>query len=569
MARDNHPMQQEILRVNASKIRDHASKYHDVLSKYDILKDINEPLLAWYGSRGSLPWRTDLSDEDLQALSAKEKAQRAYEVWVSEIMLQQTQVATVIPYFERWIAAFPTVKKLSQASIDEVNTLWKGLGYYSRASRLLKGAQTVMEDYNGALPSDPEELVKKIEGIGPYTAGAIASIAYGVSTPTVDGNIQRVICRYLAIYADMKKKPVLDYIWKRAEELVPKKRAGHWNQALMDLGATICTPKNPKCSECPLNRSCLGFAETRYIPWSTREADIEDLASPSKADKRASKACSLCLPLDPPSLKREVTLFPLKVVKKKSRDEDIAVCVTRWKGAEETKVLLIKRPEKGLLAGLDEFPNVIMPDGESDIESRFEASLDLLQEVLSISDASIEEMKESPQARRESGSIKHIYSHINAMFHCRLLDIPAADDKAPRIRSEWKSRARWVDELEVDNANISTGHVKVWKLVGNEGSALAVKKNGKGGAPASKRKVVEKKEEKGQMKLSFTKSVSVSSVKHKEEVTVVEKEVESVAVQMETTENRRVHDKATSSSAAAATTPRKKRRIDISSDEDE
>lgn len=212
-----------------------------------------------------------------------------------------------------------------------------------------------------------------------------------------------------------------------------------------------------------------------------------------------------------------------------------------------------------------------MPDSESDVKSRFEASLDLLQEVLSLSDAQVEELQSNPKAKREVDSIKHIYSHINAMFHCRMLDLPG-DKSPPRIRSEWKSRARWVNEGEVDNANISTGHVKVWKSVSDNENGLRKSKNGKSGAPSGKRKVTEnKKEEKGQMKLSFTKSVSVSSKTTKnmkdgvigEEVEVVEAIIEERSMKTENRAAAVVHDTATASS------PRKKRRIDISSDEEE
>lgn len=214
-----------------------------------------------------------------------------------------------------------------------------------------------------------------------------------------------------------------------------------------------------------------------------------------------------------------------------------------------------------------------MPDSESDVKSRFEASLELLQEVLSLPDAQVEDLQGSLKAKKEVDSIKHIYSHINAIFHCRMLDLPSDDKSPPRIRSGWKSRARWVDEGEVDNANISTGHVKVWKSVnGSENGLSSKSKSGKSGAPLGKRKVTEnKKEEKGQMKLSFTKSVSVSSKTMKkvddeeirEKVEVVEATIEESSMKTENRAAAVVHDKATASS------PKKKRRIDISSDEEE
>lgn len=196
------------------------------------------------------------------------------------------------------------------------------------------------------------------------------------------------------------------------------------------------------------------------------------------------------------------------------------------------------------------------PDEESDADSRLEAALELLRMVLSIPKEQVDDLlKVSPKARKETGSIKHIYSHINAMFHCRVLDVPG--EKLPRIRSDWTARARWVDEADVDNANISTGHVKVWTLVNSEGGS----KPGKSGAP-KKSKVV-KKEEKGQMKLSFTKVVSV---KKQENVTEVIEEMESTStVEITDVASIEAHDKATLGKAGS---PRKKRRIDISSDEE-
>lgn len=212
----------------------------------------------------------------------------------------------------------------------------------------------------------------------------------------------------------------------------------------------------------------------------------------------------------------------------------------------------------GLLAGLDEFPNVIMPDGESDEDSRLEASLELLGRVLRLSAEHLKEINDG--AKKEVGSVKHIYSHINAMFYSRLLDLPG-EKTPPRVHSDWRARARWVDEVEVDDANISTGHVKVWTLVNSEAKAGSTKKKTESirGAPAKQKKKVVKEEEKGQMKLSFTKSVSV---KKQEETGTEVVESESIVQVKEITVHDGVHDE------VPVTSPRKKRRIDISSDEE-
>jgi A/G-specific adenine glycosylase len=164
----------------------------------------------------------------------KTPEQRAYEVWVSEIMLQQTQVNTVIPYYERWMAKWSTVADLALATAEEVNELWSGLGYYSRASRLHAGAKLLVEKHGGTLPKDPAELKKTVPGIGPYTAGAITSIAYGVQAELVDGNVARVYSRMRAVGGDPKAKATDSLIWKLAAEAVPADRPGAYNQALME-----------------------------------------------------------------------------------------------------------------------------------------------------------------------------------------------------------------------------------------------------------------------------------------------------------------------------------------------
>lgn len=203
-------------------------------------------LLSWYDAhKRDLPWR-DVSDP--------------YQTWVSEIMLQQTRVETVMRYFPRFIAAFPNVHALATAPLDAVLKLWEGLGYYSRARNLHRGAQEVVEQFGGALPSDPA-LLRKISGVGEYTAGAIASIAFDVRTPAVDGNVIRVISRLQGLRENVQIPSVRRAIAKAAGELVPDDRPGDFNQAVMDLGATVCVPGTPDCALCPLQSLCDAFAE--------------------------------------------------------------------------------------------------------------------------------------------------------------------------------------------------------------------------------------------------------------------------------------------------------------------
>ncbi|HEY5946784.1 MAG TPA: A/G-specific adenine glycosylase, partial [Kofleriaceae bacterium] len=194
--------------------------------------------------RRDLPWR---------------RTRDPYAIWVSEIMLQQTRVQTVIPYWERWMARFPTVTALAAAPLDDVLAAWAGLGYYSRARNLHAGAQAVTSAFAGALPRRASEL-RAVPGIGPYTAGAIASIAYGERAPLVDGNVARVLARVFAMRDDIKSSAGQKALWQRAGELMaalPDDHApGDLNQGLMELGATLCSPTSPRCLLCPLAASC-------------------------------------------------------------------------------------------------------------------------------------------------------------------------------------------------------------------------------------------------------------------------------------------------------------------------
>ena len=174
-------------------------------------------------------------------------------------MLQQTRVETVRPYYTRWLRAFPTTQALARATDDRVLKLWEGLGYYSRARNLHRAAQIVVREHAGKLPRTVEGL-RKIPGIGRYTAGAIASIAFGERTPLVDGNVARVFARVFAIRANVKSPRTLRCLWNLAEDLLPHTGAGEFNQALMELGALVCTPANPQCTACPMRRVCVGRA---------------------------------------------------------------------------------------------------------------------------------------------------------------------------------------------------------------------------------------------------------------------------------------------------------------------
>lgn len=261
------------------------------------LSGIVEPLLQWYDKHARvLPWR---------------ETPTPYHVWISEIMLQQTRVEAAKPYFDRFITALPDIPALATAPEEELLKLWEGLGYYNRVRNLQRCAKIILSDFDGELPKTLDELTS-LPGIGPYTAGAIASIAYQIPLPAVDGNVLRVITRILACSNDITKEPFKKLIAKSLSVILPK-RVGDFNQALMELGATVCLPNGaPLCLCCPISRLCRGYQTGTMLD------------------------------------------FPVKPEKKKRRIEQRTVFLFFYRG----KVALHKRPETSLLAGMWEFPNV-------------------------------------------------------------------------------------------------------------------------------------------------------------------------------------------------------------------
>lgn len=263
-----------------------------------MLEEIVVPLLSWYGRQARvLPWRSEPTP---------------YRVWVSEIMLQQTRVEAVKPYFERFMEALPAVEKLADCPEEELLKLWEGLGYYNRVRNMQKAARVIMEKYAGEIPARFDDLIR-LPGIGKYTAGAISSIAFGIPVPAVDGNVLRVITRITADGRDILKDSVKHDIAKQLQEVIPMRRAGDFNQALIELGAMVCVPNGPaKCTECPVSHLC-----------EARRRDI-------------------------------VMEFPKKTPKKARTVENRTVLLIR----DGEKIAIRKRPRKGLLAGLYEFPNM-------------------------------------------------------------------------------------------------------------------------------------------------------------------------------------------------------------------
>jgi A/G-specific adenine glycosylase len=225
------------------------------------MKTFSAKLLHWFDQFGrhDLPWQ---------------KQKTAYRVWLSEIMLQQTQVKTVIEYFHRFVARFPNVKALAMAHSDEVLHLWAGLGYYARARNLHRAAKIIHEEYHGRFPRTVDVL-QQLPGIGRSTAGAIVAIAFGDKAVILDGNVKRVLSRVYAVEGSPLDKDVIESLWAIAENLTPKERVGDYTQAIMDLGATLCTRTQPRCDDCPLQSICKAYHLNRVADFPAKKAKKE------------------------------------------------------------------------------------------------------------------------------------------------------------------------------------------------------------------------------------------------------------------------------------------------------
>jgi A/G-specific adenine glycosylase len=233
-------------------------------------------LLSWFERhRRDLPWRRDRDP---------------YRIWVSEVMLQQTQVATVVPYFERFLAAFPTLTDLAAADEQDVLRLWEGLGYYRRARDLHRAARLLRELHEGRIPSDADAL-DGVPGFGRYTRNAVLSQAFDARLPILEGNSLRVLCRLFGRDEDPTRGPLRGWLWRAAEEILPRKRAGDFNQAIMELGALVCTPTAPRCGECPLREKCVARREgvqgsIPFRPAAPRTVEVREAAVVLRRDSK-------------------------------------------------------------------------------------------------------------------------------------------------------------------------------------------------------------------------------------------------------------------------------------------
>ncbi|MHC1740261.1 MAG: A/G-specific adenine glycosylase [Anaerolineaceae bacterium] len=344
----------------------------------------SQAILTWYQkSARQLPWRG---------------IQDPYATWVSEIMLQQTRVETVIPYFQKWLIQFPTLSALAQSDEQAVLNAWEGLGYYSRARSLLKTARIVAGKWQGQLPQSRVEL-EKLPGLGRYTAAAIASIAFNQDEVVLDGNVKRVLSRILNIEVAVDTPAGEKLLWQKAEELLPSGQAGDFNQAVMDLGATICTPRSPDCVKCPVSALCqahqLGLQEER----------------------------------------------PVITEKKPIPHFQVAAAVFH-KG---DTVLIQRRPSKGLLGGLWEFPGGKLEAGETPETA-------LAREIN-------EELGVSIHIGEKLGQYKHAYTHFKVTLQAFHAEISTGEPQ-PLIASELS----WVTPQQLNNYPMG----KIDRMISND-----------------------------------------------------------------------------------------------------
>jgi A/G-specific adenine glycosylase len=354
---------------------------------------IRAKLLRWFAAHArDLPWRA----------AGPDGRRDPYRVWLAEVMLQQTQAATVVPYYERWLARFPALADLAAAPLDDVLKQWEGLGYYARARNFHRAARAVMDHHGGRVP-DTVEALRALPGIGRYTAGAIASLAFGRDAPALDGNIRRVLSRLFAVggapaAADSR-------LWALSEALLPEGRAGEFNEALMDLGASLCAPRAPACPRCPLRAHCLARAA----------------GNPEAYPPRRARA-----PL------------PHRL---------LAAAVLR---APDGELLLAQRPARGLLGGLWEFPG-----GEID------ASGPPPEQQLSAILRRRAGLRTAVRASHFIGQVRRAFTHFRITRWVAVIDLP--NQPLPKAGAA----LRWVPRGEIDRLALARSDRDILALVAN------------------------------------------------------------------------------------------------------
>lgn len=339
----------------------------------DKIEQLRARLLDWfYLNKRNLPWRGEISP---------------YRIWISEVMLQQTQVVTVLPYYERFLDAFPTLPDLAAAPLDDVLKVWEGLGYYARARNLHNAARKIMEKWDGHLPDNYVDLLS-LPGFGHYTAGAVASIAFGEVVPAVDGNVKRVLARLFAIDSNVKQGVGAVQIQTIAAELVDPQQPGDWTETLIEFGALICLPRSPRCSDCPVQDLC-----------EARQRGLEHS-------------------------------LPLRSDKKSLPHYDVTAAVIGR--TDDERVLIAQRPLDGMLGGLWEFPGGKRQSDES------------------LPDCLRREIREELGIEIEVGeplvTVKHSYTHFKITLYAYLCRLVSGDPQTLQV-ADW----RWVTLAELDN----------------------------------------------------------------------------------------------------------------------
>lgn len=349
------------------------------------IKELGKQLLPWFAQhKRPLPWREHYTP---------------YAVWISEIMLQQTQMERGVTYFTRWMQRFPDVASVAAASEEDVLRLWEGLGYYSRARHLHKAAQRIMHEHGGVFPSTIADI-RALPGIGPYTAGAIASIAFGHSLPCVDANVERVIARVFDVDSPVKQEPAAARVHALALELVPQNKAREHNQAMMELGALVCR-KKPLCEACPLAHICeshrLGIEKERPVPG------------------------------------KKAAIVPLNVV----------TGVLRCAG----KIFVQKRLDSGVWACLWEFPGGRVEEGETPEQA-------IVREFQ-------EETAFTVDVLEKLAVIRHGYTTYRITLHCFALSLKTAPDGLPVPKLTAASDYHWVSVADLDDLAMPAAHRKL------------------------------------------------------------------------------------------------------------
>lgn len=344
---------------------------------------LHKQLLGWFAAAArTLPFRG---------------TRDPYAIWLSEIMLQQTQVATVIAYYQRFLKKLPTIESLAAAKLDTVLKLWQGLGYYTRAKSLHKAAQFIMQQYGGQFPAQFEQILD-LPGIGRYTAGAIASIAFGQRKAVVDGNVIRVLCRLYAIGENPADTKTRDKLWEIAEGLLPKTNCGDWNQALMELGSEICTPTNPQCDACPVRQCCQAFKQNLQAILPIRK----------KAQKTPCYTVVVGLVID-----------------------------------AQGRILIDKRKAEGFLGGLWE-----LPGGKKQKSETFTVALE--REIR-------EETGLTVKIEKKLCTVKHAYSHFSVVLHT--YHCAPVSGKARAITCD---AVRWISPGHIHKYAFPAGTMKIF-----------------------------------------------------------------------------------------------------------